>query len=210
MRLGMRGHSRWRIILPCLFVLACIAVHIILKRAEPVFVAQCSNYSNTAFTDIVNRCVADMARSGEMRGFFKNESGAAGVNAVETDTAQINLVRSQLLINVQDALNADYPAYVRIPMGALTGSKLLTYYGPELSVKVFPISVVNGELEESFEAAGINQVRHSVSMKISVEMRYVGYTMNETELIETTVPIAESLISGDVPKYYGGGYMRGF
>ena len=208
MRLGMRGHSRWKIIMPCFFILACIATHIVLKRAEPVFVAQCSNYSNTAFTDIVNRCVADMARSGEMRGFFINEG--AGINSVETDTAQINFVRSQLLINVQDALNADYPTDVKIPMGSLSGFKLLTYYGPELSVKIFPISVVNGELEESFEAKGINQVRHSVSMRITVEMRYVGYAINETELIETTVPIAESLICGDVPKYYGGGYMHGF
>ena len=210
MRLGMRGHSRRRIILPCLFVLVCVVACIILKRAEPVFVAQCSNYSNTAFTDIVNRCVADMARSGEMSGFFNNEGGKSSINAVETDTARINLVRSQLLINVQDALNADYPAYIHIPLGSLFGSGLLTYYGPELSVKIIPISIVNGELEESFEAAGINQVRHSISMKITVKMRYVGYTMDETELIGTTVPIAESMISGDVPRYYGGGYMHGF
>ena len=210
MRLGMRGHSGWMIILPCLFVLVCIVVYIILKRAEPVFIAQCSNYSKTAFTDIVNRCVTDMARSGEMDGFFKNESCKTSINAVETDTARINLVRSQLLINVQASLNADYPAYVKIPLGSLTGSKLLAFYGPELSVKIAPISIVNGELEESFEAAGINQVRHSISMRLTVEMRYVGYTMDETELIGTTVPIAESIISGDVPKYYGGGYMRGF
>ena len=209
MRLGISGHSRWKLLLPCLFVLACVIIYVILKRAEPVFIAQCSNYSNTAFTDIVNRCVADMAGSGLMRDFFVNKDIKGKINALETDTAQINLVKSQLLINVQDALNDDYPAYVRIPLGSLTGFKLLAYYGTDLSVKVFPISIVTGEISESFEAVGINQVRHGISMKISVEMRYVGYTMNETELIETTVPLAESIISGDVPRYYGSGFSRG-
>ena len=40
-----------------IIAVVCVTAHFLLKRAEPVFVAQTSNYSNTAFTDLVNKCI---------------------------------------------------------------------------------------------------------------------------------------------------------
>lgn len=205
MRLGIkRRHSTGYIIIPVLcLVLAGVCFHYILKRAEPVFTAQCSNYSNTAFTDLVNKCVLETLDNGEFEGFFEIISGSnERINAVEADTARINRLKSELLINIQNALNSDYPATVYIPLGGLSDYYLLSFTGPELPVKVFPISVVNSELEEAFESAGINQVRHKLYLKISVDMHYRGFLLNESERIETVVPIAETVISGEVPSYF--------
>ena len=212
MRFGMKkGHGRLGIMLPCLLIFLCICFYAVIKRAEPMFSAQCSNYSNTAFTDLVNSCVADMATEETFCGITEiRENSKGSVTAIETDTARVNYIKSRLLINIQNALNSDYPAYVGIPLGSVIGPKLFTYYGPELKIKIVPISVVNGELTESFEAAGINQVRHTIGLKIYVDMQYIGYAMNETERIETTVPISESVIAGDVPQYYGGAAMHSF
>ncbi len=207
MRLGMkRKHSTWRIIVPVLcLIFTVFCVHRLLKRAEPAFVAQCSNYSNTAFTDLVNKCVIAELEKGEFNSFFKiiSDSGER-ITAVEADTAQINKVKARLMIDIQNALNGDYPARVYIPLGSLSGYYPLSSLGPVIPVKIIPISIVNSEFDESFEDAGINQVRHKIYLKVTVDMQYRGYLMNETERIETSVPIAETVIAGEVPRYYGG------
>lgn len=188
----------------CVIAILIIGIHIFLKRAEPVFVAQTSNYSNTAFTDLVNKSIINISGTDGFGSFFKPISSDT-INGLETDTARINAAVSQLLIDVQNTLNSDYPAKVYIPLGSLTDYYLLSSAGPSIPITVIPISVVDSELMENFESVGINQVRHSIKLKIWVKMRYRGYLLDENETITTTVPIAETLISGGVPQYYGDG-----
>lgn len=188
----------------CVIAILIIGIHIFLKRAEPVFVAQTSNYSNTAFTDLVNKSIINITGTDGFGSFFKPISSDT-INGLETDTSKINASVSQLLIDVQNALNSDYPAKVYIPLGSLTDYYLLSSAGPSIPITVIPISVVESELMENFESVGINQVRHSIKLKIWVKMRYRGYLLDEKETITTTVPIAETLISGGVPQYYGDG-----
>lgn len=80
--------------------------------------------------------------------------------------------------------------------------------GPQIPIKIIPISVVTCDMEETFEAAGINQVLHRISLRIGVNMHYRGYFLNKNERIEATVPIAETIISGTVPQYYGNGLIK--
>lgn len=210
MRLGIgKRHKRGKplLIFSLFFVLTLFGLHRFLKRAEPVFVAQSSNYSNTAFTDLVNKCIVEAAKTEDFGNFF-SYSSENGINTMHADTARLNLVVSQLMINIQNTLNSDYPAKLYIPLGSLSGYYLLSSAGPSVPVKIIPISVVNSSFDESFESAGINQVRYKLSLKVTVDMLYRGYLLNETERIETTVPLAENIISGTVPQYYGGGFIN--
>ncbi|MBQ3426481.1 MAG: sporulation protein YunB [Clostridia bacterium] len=207
MRFRLRKRHRAPLLL-CLFILP-VSAHFILRRSEPVFYAQCSNYSNTAFTELVNGCIADMAQSDGFCSFFNTATDESGrVNSVEADTARINSVKSRLLTDIRKALSKDYPASVGIPLGSLSRYPVLAYYGPTLHIRIIPISIVNGELDEKFESVGINQVLHRITLNIYVDMRYIGYTMNKTERITAEIPIAETLISGSVPEYYGTGIME--
>lgn len=210
MRIGYRKkHTVMVFVIPllCVLILSFAVLHIILKRAEPVFVAQSSNYSNTAFTDLVNKSIIKIAETEEFSDFFeiisKNET-----TTIEADTAKINSITSKLLIEVQNTLNNDYPAKLYIPLGSLTNYYLLSSVGPLIPITIIPISVVTCEMEETFESAGINQVLHKIQLKVGVNMHYRGYSLDERERIETTVPIAETIISGNVPQYYGNGLIK--
>lgn len=210
MRLGYKRKHTATVLIPpllCTLILICFCTHIFLKRAEPSFVAQTSNYSNTAFTDLVNKCIIDIAKRKEFNGFFEIVS-ADGVSMVEADTAKINLLTSELLIDVQNALNNDYPAKLYIPLGSLTDYYMLSSLGPVMPIKIIPISVVNSEIKDTFESVGINQVRHRIFLRIWVDMHYRGYLLDERETIETSVPIAETVITGNVPQYYGTGLTQ--
>ena len=73
MRLGYKKrHTAMVLIIPllCITILS-YALHKFLKRAEPIFVAQSSNYSNTAFVDLVNRCIINIADTNEFSDFFR-------------------------------------------------------------------------------------------------------------------------------------------
>ena len=210
MRIGYRKkHTVMVFVIPllCVLILSFAVLHIILKRAEPVFVAQSSNYSNTAFTDLVNKSIIKIAETEEFSDFFeiisKNET-----TTIEANTAKINSITSKLLIEVQNTLNNDYPAKLYIPLGSLTNYYLLSSVGPLIPITIIPISVVTCEMEETFESAGINQVLHKIQLKVGVNMHYRGYSLDERERIETTVPIAETIISGNVPQYYGNGLIK--
>ena len=65
------GTSIIIISLLCVLILVLILLHIFLKRAEPAFVAQTSNYSNTAFTDLVNKSIIKIAETEEFKDFFE-------------------------------------------------------------------------------------------------------------------------------------------
>ncbi len=207
MRLGIgntRSRKKITVIFLLCFVILIYSVHKLLKRAEPVFVAQSSNYSNTAFTDLVNKCVIKAAEQDCFEDFFKIISDSSGgINALHADTAKINSVVSMLMIDIQNSLNADYPAKLYIPLGALSGYYLFSSSGPLIPVKIIPISVVSCDYDEEFVAVGINQIKHKIYLRIKVDMLYQGYLLHETERIEMSVPIAETIISGDVPQYYG-------
>ncbi len=204
MRLKYKNrHTAMVFIVPllCLAVLL-YGLHTFLKRAEPLFVAQSSNYSNTAFTDLVNKCILEIAKTDEFSDIFKVVS-QDGVTAIEADASKINLITSQLLINVQNALNNDYPAKLYIPLGGLADYYMLSSMGPLIPVKIIPISVVNYKIEDKVETVGINQISHRIYLDLWVDMHYSGFLLDERERISTTVPIAQTVISGDVPQYYG-------
>lgn len=205
MRLGYRNkRTATVIVLPLLVLIIGFAfsLHFLFKRAEPTFIAQTSNYSNTAFTDLVNKCVVNAASTEQFGDFFKVVS-TNGITAMESDTTKINLITSKLLIDIQNALNNDYPAKLYIPLGSLTGYHILSSAGPVIPIKIIPISVVNSKLEDKFDSAGINQVRHTIYLRLWVDMHYRAFLLDERERIETLIPIAQTVISGEVPQYYG-------
>lgn len=208
-RLGMKNRHRFKPVVILLIFIITITwcCHIFLKRAEPSFIAQSSNYSNTAFTDLVNKCVIDITSTDEFSDFFEVISNNEHeITSIEANTSQINKITSKLMINIQNALNGDYPATIHIPLGSLTGYWMLSSMGPSIPVKITPISIVNSSFDEEFQSAGINQVKHKIYLHVTVDMLYSGYLLHETERIEVTVPIAETIIVGDVPQYYGGSY----
>ena len=212
MRLGMKKRRRFKALTAVLLCvpLTIAGTHTLLKRAEPVFTSKASAYSNKTFTELVNRCIAEMAGTEEFSEFFDIISNdSQRITAIEANTAKINVIKSQLLLNVQDALAGAYPAYVNIPLGSLSGYYLFAYAGPSIPIRIMPSSIVNGSFDEEFVSVGINQVKHKIYLNISVDMNYTGYLLHESETITASVPIAETVIVGEVPDYYGSGYAFG-
>ena len=75
--------------------------------------------------------------------------------------------------------------------------------------KIIPLGLINTEIKESFEDAGINQTEHKITLMISVNVLYRGFLLNQSETISTEIPLMNTVIKGDVPRYYSSGSTSG-
>lgn len=205
MRLGMkRRRGGLPAFISVALPLAIFALSVfIAKRLEPAFVTEARSYANTMVTYAIEEAVNETLSNGD---YSKTSAAASegGVTSVEADTVKINRLKSELTSKIQDNVAQKCKGKIYIPLGSASGLYILSGLGPKIPLSVSPAATVNTGYRESFEPAGINQVRHSVNINVDVQMRYSGYMLDECEIINTDVPVLETVIAGAVPNYYGG------
>lgn len=124
------------------------------------------------------------------------------VTSIETDMIGMNGVKSNITSRIAQYLGNIEDNQIRIPLGTFSGSQFFSGLGPELTFKFVPAGYVETKLENRFEAAGINQTRHQIMMKIEANITTIlpGYR-GETK-VETNFCIAETIIVGAIPESF--------
>lgn len=212
MRMGMcwrRKNIRLRV---CAAVAAFLAASVfILKRLEPAFVGELSYYASDAVAEAVSGAVYDTFDSGEYGDFSEIISDSSGkIAALEADGAEINRLKSEVTLKVRERLKETESDVIYLPLMSASGLYLLHGAGPKLPFRIMPVGLVTTDIEESLGSAGINQTEHRLSLRVRVRVAYRGLLLSKAEDIETSVPIIDTVINGDVPKYYGAPLAAGF
>lgn len=91
---------------------------------------------------------------------------------------------------------------ISVPLGSVLQSELLAGSGPYIKVRVLPIGSVSTEFFSEFENAGINQTRHKIYMVLRAHVRIVVPLNQKSIDVANKVPIAETIIVGEVPNSY--------
>ncbi|MEG2698397.1 MAG: sporulation protein YunB [Ruthenibacterium sp.] len=131
------------------------------------------------------------------------QRGADGaVTSITVNSSGLNEVKSRLTEAVANRLVELEKQVVDIPLGTLLGWQLFAGRGPNVRLQVVPASFVQATTENELVTAGINQTQHRISVHFKVEMSAIlpGYSTSVT--VENDVCVAETLIVGEVPKYY--------
>lgn len=129
----------------------------------------------------------------------RNESGK--ISAMFMNTKQINSVKSSLAVKLQDTIASADKMQIKIPLGAILEGYILSDFGPTVDVSLNPIGYALIDFESSFSEAGINQTKHQIDIIISADFGVVMGSGSESISIKTTVPVAQTIIVGDVPDY---------
>jgi len=124
------------------------------------------------------------------------------VSMLQANTRLMNSLASEAALVTQRNLGQLADQGVQLPFGAAFGIGLFSASGPELRVQIVPIGSVTTQFVTTFESAGINQVRHEILLEANTTMRIVVPTGAETVQVTAYVPVAESIIVGDVPGSY--------
>ncbi|HET7521680.1 MAG TPA: sporulation protein YunB [Bacillales bacterium] len=177
-----------------------------------------------AITYAVGRQIEEASENVQFIYKEKDENG--NVELVTIDMSEVNQFITQTTERVQNFLtqlekgkleeflsshgvevvSGQYgPAIMTIPLGQATNNALLANLGPEVPVRFRVVGNVNTNPKERIVSAGINFVHYRLYVHVEVEVSVIIPFAAEPEIVESDIPIANTLVKGDVPYYYSEG-----
>lgn len=176
-----------------------------ITTIRPVFLRRLQFYGEKAATTIINKAISETFSSekkySDIVCLEKNNDGT--VSALKTNTIEMNRLRSIIAKELEDELNKKDIQYINIPLGNLLGNELLAGIGPDIKIKIRPLGTLNIDFHDKFEDCGINQSRHTVFIIVTVDIMVIAPQLKTTNKISAKVPVSETVIVGNVPKYLG-------
>lgn len=123
------------------------------------------------------------------------------VQSVEADTAKLTRLQYTLEAELTRSME-EGAADFSIPLGTLLGLQLFSGRGPDITVKVIPLSHVETHVESGFSAAGVNQTKLQTDLVFSVRLCAVLAGMQVETTAQSTVCVAQAVIVGQTPQFY--------
>ena len=123
------------------------------------------------------------------------------VQGAETDTARLARLQYTLEGDLTQAMEAGAADFT-IPLGTLLGLQVFSGRGPNVTVKVIPLSHVESRVETDFSAAGVNQTKLQTDLVFSVQLCAVLAGIQVETTAQSTICVAQLLIVGETPQFY--------
>lgn len=158
-----------------------IAVRTINEAVSQKFTAQ-----KTEYGDIV-----ELERDNENR-----------ITAVKSDLAGISKLKSDLNLEILQKIASMDKSTLKIPLGSLMGNDIFAGLGPDVSFQIKPYGTAVTDIKTDFSEAGINQTKLDVTVNVKADLSILMPTMQRKSTVETTVPIIQTVIVGNIPDSY--------
>ncbi len=133
---------------------------------------------------------------------FIHKDNQGHVALMQANTVMVNRVAARITMSTQTALEELRCQSFEIPLGEILGIPLLANYGPRISCRIMPMGTVRVNIVDQFEAAGINQTRHKIYLNFDTNVRIVIPSKSGEAVVATQMPLAESIIVGNVPNTF--------
>ena len=177
------------------------------KQLTPLLSAsaeqKCHSLALSAIQQAVAQTLNDNPEYGDYQKLVHVEKNDEGqIVLFSPDTILINRLTADIAIEVEQALDDLGKQRVPIPLGSIFGSPLLAATGPDVAVGFAAAAAPQIELQDRFESAGINQVRHSLSLNICAEIILTAPFHTEKISVESQVLLTEGIVIGAVPSAY--------
>ena len=200
-----KRNGRRRILVIMLALLSAASAIICFDRMPRLLreVAQ-SELESIAY-DIVGDTVYKELSSGGFSDLLDIRYDSVGrISSIECDTQKINTLKFNVSRALSETMLLRHNDIIYIPLGNLTGIDFLTGVGPRLPFDIHWISGIDDGFRTEFNSAGINQTNYRVFLDFSIN---VGMMLSGREVgcdVGTSVCVAETVIVGEIPKYFNG------
>ncbi len=124
------------------------------------------------------------------------------VMSLQANTVLMNTLAADMSLLIQNKIQDVTSSQVKIPIGSVLGSQILSQYGPLIRLNIVPIGMAKVNFKTEFEDSGINQTRHKIFLEVETYAKIIVPFNSNTINIQTIVPIAETVILGEVPQSY--------
>ncbi|MGX8710667.1 sporulation protein YunB [Clostridium sp. KNHs216] len=200
---GNRIHTRiyWKSLIVIIFCLGFIIL--IDSHFRPIIKSITTNQARIQSIDTINNAVTEeLTQNGvTYQDLVSVERDSTGkILAITTQMVKMNQLKSAIIANVQKKIGNNGHMDTGVPLGTLTGNELLHGWGPEVPLRLTLSGNVNADFKSSFESAGINQTKHQIVLNVHTSVYSFLPGFDTTTEVDTNVPVAETIIVGDVPQ----------
>ncbi|WP_164914400.1 sporulation protein YunB [Aminipila luticellarii] len=131
-----------------------------------------------------------------------NTDKEGSIELVQSNTVAMNILAAELGKEIKQRYRDMKPTVIKVPLGTILGSQLMSQADINVNMKVLPISVANIEFLSEFESQGINQTKYKVYLSLTSKVRIMSPFSSNTLEIHNVVLVSEAVILGKVPNSY--------
>jgi sporulation protein YunB len=186
-----------------IFIIICIFLIIDYKLNASIIEIAKAKAQTTVVQDIntvVNQEIVSQIKYQDIVDIHKDKEDR--IVLIQPNTIVLNRMMAATSFEVAKSLDNLSAENIEIPLGQITGSKILAGYGPLMKARIITVGQVYVDVLNKFEEAGINQTRHLIYFNISSKVKIAVPFLNEEINVSTTIPLAETIIIGEVPETY--------
>lgn len=202
-RLSLRNRILiWLLAITSLFSVFCVVAVVHMK---PIL----TNLAVARVNNIVNRIVVAAVNDAVDSGLINYDTlvtlekdGTGHVTALRSNISEVNRLQSIITDDILRRLGEVSTSELTIPIGTLTGSALLAGRGPGIRVRMQAAGSTSASFRNEFSAAGINQTKHLVVLRIDVYMGVLLPGFTASTRVTNEISVAETVIVGSVPQNY--------
>lgn len=186
------------------FFISVKVICLIDEHLKPTLSTIAESKTKAIATNLINQTIhkeiVEHIRYEELVSIKTDNNGR--VVMMQPNTREINRLATRMTTKIQDALKSMEQEEIRIPLAQVFNNQLLAGVGPWIRVQVYPMGTVDASIVDRFQEAGINQTRHMVYLRTLAQIRIVVPLVTTQVEIPSEMLIAETIIVGDVPKFY--------
>ena len=188
-----------------IFVTICIVSIIIIDmRVKASLLELARTKAELRTVEIINEAVYEkVVRDTEYQDIvYIHKDDQGKIVMLQANTVILNQLMARTTKAILQGFKSGKAEQIGIPLGQITGITLLSASGPSLKVKVIPTNQIYVSVGDKFEQAGINQTRHRIYMQVKTRIKIAVPFMDKDLSVASTIPLAETIIVGDVPETY--------
>lgn len=184
-----------------IIIVAVLTFYSLFKAINPIFDQLCIEKARQIGTYIMNNASNSVLDNIDYKNTVSIEENE-GNKVLKTDVVVINKIASDIALEAERQFKELEKETIKISIGALTGSKLLSGSGPNINIKVIPTGNILTEIKNEFESKGINQTVYRIYLELTCKVSIVTpYKTIENEIINQVL-LVETVIVGEVPNSY--------
>lgn len=199
-----KKHIKRRKMFICIIFLIIILIpliyidYVIKSKIEQISI----HYCNISVSEIINQSVSKVLNDNNTEYsdlVYELYDKDNNVSSVKIKTDKLNNLQTQIISEINSQLLSNSKNKIKIPLGTVSGSYLLSGRGPRIEIKFIPTGSVSSKLESDFSSAGINQSCHKILMNINANVTAVFPSGSCQTNVQLNCILAETIIIGEVP-----------
>lgn len=196
--------SRLRFLWYILFALiAFCAVFIWINiKVRPFVISVAKGYATNVVSNTLSGILDEAMKEDDYTFVNVINDSEGKVTAVTMNGADTNLLMTKIAIGLKQRIADMEEIEAMIPLGNFLPYPFLAGVGPEIPVKFLILANTSVNANESFISKGINQSLYTISFHVVTDVGIYIPTMHSSVTVENDIPVAQTLIVGNVPDNY--------